>query len=155
MADKLEYPPLFAPGFHDCRDEELDEIFSERFDPPIPRRKMLRGFRSLIRKVRSFGLAFEVWIDGSFATWHPFPGDVDALFVFERDELNNAPPEIKAELEALFASGDARRETKLRYDVHSWMVLQDNDDRKNYWSGFFGTARDGTPKGIPVMRCTP
>lgn len=148
---KPEYRPLFDAGLHEIGLDDLEPRFVEPFGTTTRRKRLVERFRALIQRIGDWGIPFEVWVDGSFATEKPEPSDIDLLFVFDREGGNNAAPEIQADLLAVF-SQDGRRETRVRYGCDVYMIMADDEDMRSYWRGWFGFTRGEAPKGIPYLR---
>ncbi|MFL5385504.1 MAG: DUF6932 family protein [Longimicrobiaceae bacterium] len=154
LAVKSEYPPLLAPGFHRVKEEELAALFVDSFSSPDRRRRLLARFHALIDHVREWNIPCDVWIDGSFATEKPDPQDVDALFVFDGEAVNRASSELHAAMSAVFGR-EGHRDTKLRYGCDAYMVINQDEQTRSYWRGWFAFTRSDEPKGVPVLRVYP
>lgn len=148
---KTDYSPLFDPGFHEIRLEELEARFADPFADRSIRRKLIERFTALFRRIQDWGIPFEVWLDGSFATTKPDPADIDLLFVFDREGGNNAALEVQADFAAVF-SEDGHHETKARYGCDVYFISADEEQMRSYWRGWFGFTRGEAPKGIPFIR---
>lgn len=144
---KPEYPPLFAPGFHDVEDGKLDELFVEPFPEPGVRKGLVENLRSLLAAVRATGIRAEVWLDGSFTTKKPDPADVDAVIYFDPAEVQALDLEHQATLDEL---ADTNR-SKLKYRCDVYFVPNDRPEWRSYWRGWFCFTRDEEPKGIARM----
>jgi hypothetical protein len=148
---KIDYPALFEPGIHEIVNAELEKHFVEPFEVQNRRQWLVDRFRALVTRISELGVAFEVWIDGSFATTKPEPEDVDALFLFDADVVNASSESIQSELALIFGE-EGRTETRLRYSCDVYVIASADESMRSYWRGWFGFTRDEKPKGIPCMR---
>ena len=134
---KPEYPPLFAPGFHDITLEELKGICVDRFRDCAPREHLFSRFRALFSQLEDLGLTLELWIDGSFSTEKLDPDDVDILVVYDPREVNAAPSGVQLQLWALLD----RVQSKIRYKCDVLGVSAGDENMLSYWRGWFGFSR--------------
>ena len=121
-------------------------MFVLPFEDKSRRKYLIDRFVLLLTEIVGFGIDFEVWIDGSFATTKPNPEDIDLLFLFDMGLLNGLTGEQQTRLDRIFGSG--RMETKIRYACDVYVRPIDDRRGREYWSGFFGQDREGTKKGI-------
>lgn len=142
---KMEYEPIYPPGFHDITLDKLEEIFVDPFQNNDRRTYLLKRFRAYLEKFSELELKVEIWVDGSFSTLKPEPGDMDILIIFDANDVNNLPIEKRPILEELFD----RNLCKIRYSIDVLLCLSNDADRRSYWRGWFGFSRDEKPKGIP------
>jgi hypothetical protein len=141
----MEFAPIYAAGFHDISLVELEEIFVIPFPENERRAYLTKRFRDYLNKFSELGLKVEIWIDGSYSTIKPEPGDMDILIIFDADAVNHLPDEKKPVLEELFD----RDVCKIRYSIDVLLCDSNNIDMRSYWRGWFGFSRDEKPKGIP------
>ena len=85
--------PLFQAGFKDIGIDELEDVFVSPFENSERRAYLLERFMALIDKFKETGISSEVWIDGSFATKKPEPGDIDMIFFVDGNEANRLDAE--------------------------------------------------------------
>jgi hypothetical protein len=76
----MEYRPLYQAGFKDINESDLKSVFVEPFENPERREYLLSRFSALLDRFKEVGISSEVWIDGSFSTEKPEPGDIDMIF---------------------------------------------------------------------------
>ncbi|MGB1902564.1 MAG: DUF6932 family protein [Flavobacteriaceae bacterium] len=93
--------PLFQAGFKDIGIDELEDVFVSPFENSERRAYLLERFMALIDKFKETGISSEVWIDGSFATKKPEPGDIDMIFFVDGNEANRLDAEKQAILKEL------------------------------------------------------
>jgi len=87
----MEFDPIFPAGFHDITLDKLEEIFVDPFPENERRAYLTRRFRDYLTKVSEFGLKVEIWVDGSYSTYKPQPGDMDILIIYDAKEVNKLP----------------------------------------------------------------
>jgi hypothetical protein len=147
MRDR-EYPPLIANGFKDIIEEDLHKEFVSPFNAQAldHRCNLLIGFGNFLNEFKTLNIAAEVWIDGSFATKAPDPGDVDVVFYFKYEEIAALSDEKLLKFQRLFSS---RKFMLSLYQVEVHYAEMDNDLEYKEWKKVFGTCYDNTtPKGI-------
>lgn len=140
----MEYKPLHNAGFLDINSSELENTFVKPFVNKDRREYLLQRFNSLIERFKETGLNAEIWIDGSFATKKPEPGDIDIIFFVDGKEVNLLHPDSKKILTDL----NNRKITQIRYNCDVFIVLNQDFNMRSYWRGWFGFSRDEVPKGI-------
>jgi hypothetical protein len=143
----MEYKPLYAAGFHDISIDDLDNIFVIPFEENERRKYLTNRFRDYIEKFSELNLKVEIWLDGSYSTMKPEPGDMDILIVFDAEEVNKLPLEKQPLLQELFD----RELSKIRYSIDVLLLPSNNEDNRSYWRGWFGFSRTEQPKGIPRL----
>lgn len=143
---KVEYPPLFTPGFHDIDVLQLEKECVSAFSSPFRehRQHLLDRFKAFLVALRATGVRGSLWVDGSFTTQKIDPSDVDLLVVIEPASVT---PLNYIALQQLFD----RTASKLRYKCDVLSVSDKDTNMLSYWRGWYGFARDDTPKGIVRM----
>lgn len=138
--------PLFPAGFHDVSFHELEKTLTELLVKPFSdarqRELLLDRLIVLLKKVEETGLFTEAWVDGSFVTDKEIPNDTDVV-LFHRISYSLSPREIKLYRE--LKDGDLMM---FRYYCDLYLVRHDLQRIRNYWKKFFGSTREGIPKGI-------
>lgn len=99
---------------------------------------------ALIDRFKETGISSEVWVDGSFATKKPEPGDIDMIFFVDVNEANR----LDAEKQAILKELNDRKISQIRYKCDVFIVPNQNADIRSYWRGWFGFSRNEEPKGI-------
>jgi len=138
---------LFDPGFHDWTADVVKQRFYELLVDPFEtarRRYLARRFFQLIDDFKKFGIAAEVWIDGSYVTEKQSPNDIDAVFIVNHEEVAQLSKNAKAR----FMRFSDRTYIEDMYDCHLFILRDDQDDLKNYFGDWFGHSRSGEPKGL-------
>lgn len=127
----------------------------------FPRRQKVRehcfqGLVALLLVLHHYRIEGELWVDGSFVTEKPEPGEIDLLLRIRAHELNDSLN--KSRLLRWLISNDAKEKLK----CHVFLIpeypaehnqFSSSQARRDRWRHFFGTYRDNhTPKGMPVIR---
>jgi len=140
-----EYPALRPPGFHDINVSDLKRIFVEPFGSAGARRSWLcERFSAWFKAIEEVGIPFELWINGSFATHKPEPGDIDIVWIFDSDNIQTLPSEAGARLDMLLDMNRVKRE----YACHVQSVMKGDKAMYEYWIYHFGHDRSESPKGL-------
>lgn len=142
-----EFPPLLANGFKDIAEEDLYTEFVKPFNQQDDYRDhLLNKFISYLKEFKSLNITAEIWIDGSFATMAPDPNDIDVVFYFNSNEVDNLVDEKKEKFQRLFIS---RKFMLNLYSVEVHYAQKGNEQDYQQWQRTFGTYYDNiTPKGI-------
>ena len=144
---------VLPPGFHDWELEEIEENLVVNFSKSKTRSRIFSGYTKLLKKLKSFKLEAEQWLDGSFSTTKVNPGDLDMLTIIEANQLNKIDPSKGAELKTLFDGPN----TKKDYLCDSYILAKRDKSDPNYeyyrkmhkyWYGEFSLDRSFSPKGI-------
>lgn len=140
----MEFEPLHNAGFKDVDSTDLRDVFVAPFDNPERREYLLNRFEALIDRFKETGISSEVWIDGSFSTQKPEPGDIDMIFFIDANEANALDNEKKKILGEL----NNRKLSQIRYQCDVFIVPNQDVNMRSYWRGWFGFNREEQPKGI-------
>lgn len=151
--EKLCFPPLLPPGFHDLNNEKLKLLCVNGFPNSVRRSMLYCNYIQLIKEFTNVNQQHrcftEVWVDGSFTTEKPEPGDIDILVVLDYLALNNLPAALKSTVSALLN----RDYVKLNFHIDVLLLPEnhpevDYSERRSYWRGWFGFDRKENPKGL-------
>jgi hypothetical protein len=140
----MDFAPLHSAGFKDIDSDQFENIFLEPFDNRSRREYLLSRFAVLLERFKSTGLSAEVWIDGSFSTLKPEPGDIDVIFFVDPNDVNQLAPDKQQILIEL----NNRDHSKIRYNCDVFILPNNNQNNRSYWRGWFGFSREEEPKGI-------
>lgn len=105
----------------------------------------MSNFRRFVAHLRSLGVSGLLWIDGSFVTEKPQPGDVDVVLLVDNTVLQNLS---SADLDKFRKMVHNKRETKLRFKCDLYFCDPSNDVWRSYWRGWFGFSRSEEAKGM-------
>jgi hypothetical protein len=143
----MEFEPIYPPGFHEVDLKDIDDIFVIPFENNERRRYLTERLKSYLEKFYELGIKAEIWLDGSYSTKKPEPGDIDILIVFNEQELNQIAQEKQIVLNELFN----RDFCKIRYSIDVLLCPASDQNNRSYWRGWFGFSRSEVPKGIPRL----
>jgi len=139
------YPSLLTPGIHDMDLQGAHELCCEQFASATTRRHIWSRFLVFLKLLMETRGEFEVWVDGSFTTQKPDPGDVDVVVFFDPVWLQGQPPPFTMAFER-FAK--AIKENQIRYSTDARFCPSNDMNMRSYWRGWYGFDREETPKGI-------
>ncbi len=102
----MSYQPLFSKGIHELNIEEVYEKCVSSFSPDTARREHLFvQLTDFLIYFKSLGfMPDEIWIDGSFVTTKPDPGDIDLLVTINMGEVQQLPRHVQDMLHSEFSS---------------------------------------------------
>jgi hypothetical protein len=149
MFNSLGY---LAPGFHDWTYDEIKKNLVDSFPNSSRREIIFHGYSKLRNDIIQLVDTVEQWLDGSYVTNKINPGDIDLVSLIDKDKVDCLAPDKQDQLKKLFAGPD----TKLTHHCDSYFVpkVPDNHPHKSsidealaYWENWFGTDRNGLPKG--------
>jgi hypothetical protein len=140
-----EYSPLLSPGFVDVPLDDLEKVFAAGFPDPSVRLDLIKSLRNFISILKGLGVTGTLWLDGSFATEKPHPGDVDCLLLSPNDVLQRLHP---SDLDILTQMVHNKKDTKLRHRCDFYFCDPDDPNWRSYWRGWFGFDRNEVAKGI-------
>jgi hypothetical protein len=124
------------PGVHEATWEEL----VERFGTTDTRRRLLVGLQAALRALAHAGCR-RFFLDGSFVTTQPEPGDWDGCWDAEGVNQRRLDP-------LLSGWPERRANQKQRFGGDIFPAFWDADGLGNT---FFQSGRDGTPRGIILI----
>jgi hypothetical protein len=142
---------LFAPGLHEIHESNLDKVFLSNFSSSITRPRLLFGLKQFIDSIRTIGIPFEVWLDGSFCTNKIDPNDVDLVVFALPAEVDALDAIKKAQLATLLN----QRTTKMQYGCDVYFAHADDVTHRSYWRGWYGYDRSEQPKGFAKVMVQP
>ena len=134
---------------HSVTWEGLEKVILQGELATQRRIKLYSGLRDYLQALMDTGVRVEVWIDGSFSTTKPEPGDVDIVIFLHEDSTTQLKKDSRNGLDVLIDT----ELTLLRYEVELNVEIFGDDVMTPYWRGKFGFYADNTtPKGIPVLQ---
>lgn len=147
----MSHKPILQPGLHDITEQDLENHFLSAFSTSNTRAKLIKGFKQYLAALKSIGVKFEIWIDGSFATEKENPNDIDLVVFGSHAEIDRLPDVLKKQLGALIDRVNIKHATGC--DV--LFAVAEDQDRRSYWRGWYGFDRDENPKGIARIEVKP
>ena len=142
---KPDFPALLKPGIHTMTMQELYDLAVVPFNNS--RRQLLYQQLSNWQSdlVNNAGVGARLWIDGSFLTEKPEPGDIDCVAWEPYEKHQNNLIYQQSEFARLFD----RRHAETVYNLDLYLEYVKDLHREAYWSGLMGFARDRrTAKGF-------
>lgn len=140
----MDHSPLLSPGVHDIAESELTNHFLSEFPSSRTRQTLITGLKKFIKSLRSYGVDFELWIDGSFTTVKIDPNDIDIVIFFSEHDLNNMSDPAKIDLKGLVDRHMARQ----NFGCDVLVAIKEDQNQRSYWRGWYGFDRNENPKGI-------
>jgi hypothetical protein len=147
----MEHKPLFDPGMHDVAETDLDNHFLRAFAASQTRPTLIAGLRVFIASLRRVGIAFEIWLDGSFCTNKTNPNDIDLVVFADENHLNALDPVKQKYLNGLLDRASARAQ----FGCDVLFCPAGDFNMRSYWRGWYGFDRNENPKGIVKLVVAP
>lgn len=150
---KPDFPGLLAPGRHRLDLQQLHDLAVKPYAEDERRHVLFHQLGQWIEKLRRLGIGGTLWLDGSFLTEKPGPGDIDCILWSPYwTDAAKASPEAQREVAALFDHDSARA----MYGLDFYLETPTNDElfhREAYWSGVLGFCHDRTTaKGFAELQ---
>lgn len=150
---------LLPAGAHVCTPDEMKASFVDAFETSSTRHALFGGWLNLRNALRRFVPVTEIWVDGSFVTDKPDPGDIDVLIVFDGVAFDCLEPELVALAGALMSN----KYTREYWGCDSYPLPVYPDDhpfapavqrQATYWHDTWSMVRDHDEltKGYLVIR---
>jgi hypothetical protein len=138
--DKKEFKPILSVGIHCMNIEDFRRSFVDSFQSA--RRKLIFDkFLQFFEYTLCFGVITEIWLNGSFVTEKPDPGDIDIVMFMDSDKVNNLKDVQKKFLLNI-------TDIQLNYLTDVRYAMSDDANSRSYWRGWYGFSRDEQPKGF-------
>ena len=155
----LDENGLLPIGIHLASLPVFEQRFVLDFPLSVTRRRILDGYKQILREITPLRLTGWQWLDGSFVTAKENPEDLDVVTFLQADELDALSAEDQTTV-LEFLQGQAR--TKALYHCETFLVIvRPFDDRlyqryekdradKNYLFGKTNFDKTGValPKGF-------
>jgi hypothetical protein len=144
-ANKKEYKPILSSGIHYMSVEDVKLFFVDRFPESVRRKMIFDKFLQFLENILRLDIITELWLNGSFVTEKPDPGDIDAVAFFDRNKLNNRKNiENNPLINITYV--------QLNYLTDIRLIDKDNEALRSYWRGWYGFSRDEQPKGFVCLK---
>ncbi|WP_420869835.1 DUF6932 family protein [Bradyrhizobium septentrionale] len=100
---KFDHPPLLAPGRHYLSLQQIEILCVHPFTgyARSRREQLFYALEDVIQQLLIVKLPCEVFVDGSFFTEKPDPGDVDCLVAVEYSVMKILTPEQRTLIDGL------------------------------------------------------
>ncbi len=146
---KLDFPPLLAPGMHKLTLSDLHTVAVSPFPSDVQRAELYQNLATWAASLTACGVSGTLWLDGSFLTEKPNPGDIDCIIWY--------PQWLSAEVATVANQQQVTRlldkpTAKSLFGLDLYVETPDQPQlihRQAYWRGFFGFCHDKvTAKGL-------
>lgn len=153
-ADKLEFAPLLPPGRHLMTANALAGLCVGGFETSASRPRLMSALTGLLAHLGILAGVCDLWVDGSFVTAKPEPGDVDVTVIIEGEVFDALEPDAQQGLAEMAAGA-------FFPDLHVFIVVtrpRGHPDYSlsnagvDYWAGWWAVTRGAWLKGMPVIR---
>lgn len=119
--------------------------FVDLFPQSVRRKLIFDKFSQFFKCLLGLGVVTELWLNGSFVTEKPEPGDIDAVAFVDTYKLNSLQYS-----EQRFLANIAY--IQLNYSTDIRFVRNDNESMRSYWRGWYGFSRNEQPKGFVCLK---
>ena len=151
----FESSGMLPSGLHKYSFEQFLIQFVNGFPTSQRRKEISEAIVAFVKELFSFGIPYEFWIDGSYATTKVNPNDADIVVFLQASVANSIFPisdyfrQKFSDLDIYFAYATSpENQSKLTpYDYQKAVNM------RNYWRGQFGFDRADNPKGIIKIDC--
>lgn len=149
---KPTFPPIFAPGLTEISRDDIGRLFiGPGFDTPL-RRRLTSQLRLFIGELERLGAHGELWIDGSYATKKPEPGDIDLVLSMPLVTASAMSDEHLNRLDFL-SDHQNRGYVRARWQVDFYVFEASDLNRRSYYFSLFSRNPDrDNAKGIPFIK---
>jgi hypothetical protein len=145
MAGKKEFNPILPAGIIFMGLEDFKQLFVDQFPQSARRKALFDKFLQFFEFILNLDIITELWLNGSFVTEKPEPGDIDAVAFVDKDKLKK---QRGVEKNPLMNVGDLKK--NLSIDIR--FAANDDDKSRSYWMALYGSSRDGRKKGFVNLK---
>lgn len=124
--------------------EDLKLRFVDPFPHSIRRGVIFDKFSQFLKDILCLNFVTELWLNGSFVTEKPEPGDIDVVAFYDADKanrLNGSHREFLLDIELI----------QLKFFTDIRFVKNNDENKRSYWRGWYGFARNEKPKGFVCL----
>lgn len=132
---------MLPEGVWDCSLAEIEARFSG-FDRTAARRELFANLKAYFEEARGVGLIRAVFVDGSFVTDKPEPGDVDLIVVRANDK------EAAEDLKTFEYNTVSRRMITRLHKLDAAVVFEGSEKEAEYFDLFTMIRGEEVRKGI-------
>lgn len=147
---KPDFPPLLQPGMHNMTIQELHDLAVAPFGGDVRRQDLHQNLTKWYGALQALGIGGTLWLDGSFLTEKPSPGDIDCVLWHPRwvNGPVNETPALRQQVDNLLNKASA--ESIFGLDLYVEMPQLDAVfHQEAYWRGVLGFGHDRvTAKGF-------
>lgn len=146
---KPDYPALLAPGVHQLSLPQLLALAVTPFPNDAKRAELFNKLTTWANALQAAGLTGQLWLDGSFLTEKPDPGDIDCV-LWSPSWVDPTLVTINIQNQVQKLLDHAHAEAV--YDLDFYLEMPAPDQifhREAYWRGILGFCHDRvTAKGF-------
>ena len=142
---KPDFPPLLQPGMHNLTIQELYTLAVAPFAQDQRRHFLYEKLIAWVGALQALGVSGTLWLDGSFLTEKPEPGDIDC--VFWSPHWVNGGVNVTAAMQQQVAHllDKAAAESLFNLDLYVELPAPEMVfHREAYWRGVLGFGHDRT-----------
>lgn len=146
---KPDFPALLPPGVHHMNLPELHALAVAPYLRDERRVELFNKLSTWLDAVRALGISGQLWLDGSFLTEKPLPGDIDCV-LWSPTWVDPAMVTPAVQAQAMKLLDRAHAETLFNLDFYLETPAADQIfHREAYWRGILGFCHDRvTAKGF-------
>ncbi len=147
---KPDFLPLLQPGMHNVTVQGIHALAVAPFAQDQRRHDLHRNLAAWVGALQAAGVSGTLWLDGSFLTQKPGPGDIDCVLWSPQWINGGANVTATMQQQVTHLLDKAAAENLFGLDLYVEapapnMVLH----REAYWRGIFGFGHDRrTAKGF-------
>lgn len=140
-----DFPPLLQAGMHSMTLEQIHAVAVVPFPNNQRRNDLHAKLLTWVGALQALQIGGTLWLDGSFLTEKPGPGDIDCVLwsPYWRNNASDLSDDVKLQASRLLDKNTAESLYELDLYVES-PTDQEKFHRESYWRGVLGFARDRT-----------
>lgn len=147
------WAPLLPPGRHVMNLTGVHSLCVEPFEEQKTRQIQFDNLKTIAEILEAADIRCDLWIDGSYVTTKPTPGDIDVIAAIDYDLFQAMSDSAKTQFATLFKGGKVFDGTIDAYCCPT--ALRDSSsvtkDESQYWAELIGIDTDGYLKGFAVL----
>ena len=149
---KSSFPPLFPPGLQEIPLAAIGQVFvGPALDTPL-RRRLTNQLHLFIGELKRLDAHGDLWIDGSYATKKPEPGDVDLALSLPL-VIAKAMSDDHLDRLKFLSDPSNRAYVRAKWQVDFYVFEASNIASRSSFLDLFSRSPDGSNrKGIPFVR---
>lgn len=146
---KPDFPALLAPGMHNLTLADIQALAVAPFPNDAQRTGLYQNLMNWVGALNACGVNGTLWMDGSFLTEKPSPGDIDCVLWYPQwSPAANPTAANQQRVRRLLDKPTAKALFGLDLYIETPNQVQ-LVHRQAYWRGFFGFCHDTvTAKGL-------
>ena len=132
---------MLPPGIHKFNLAQFAQQFVSSFPADAARARLFLLMSQWIADVQAVPINAILWVNGSFVTQKPAPGDIDCVLW-----IPSPPPRLSMDQELVLTPLLDHDAVKVKYGLDLYMeppLPEKRVHREAYWRGMFGFQHDG------------